>query len=178
MAALSSSACHRTKTSANAKRYPFTGRVVSVDAKSESATIDGDLIQGFMEPMVMSYKFKPASMLRQVAPGDAISAEVVVIEPDRWQPGRWAGLLAGERESHGAREVASGAGARCDAYAAARRRGSGLLVDESGWDARFLEAVPRQGAAGDIHLHAVPVPGFLSANEPQLRRDLQADGGR
>lgn len=76
-------ACHRTKSApANAKRYPFTGRVVSVDAKSESATIDGDLIQGFMEPMVMTYKFKPASMLRQVAPGDSISAEVVVIEPD------------------------------------------------------------------------------------------------
>ena len=55
---------------------------MSVDAKSESATIDGDLIQGFMEPMVMTYKFKPASMLRQVAPGDSISAEVVVIEPD------------------------------------------------------------------------------------------------
>jgi protein SCO1/2 len=82
VAALSSSACHRTNAPANAKRYRFTGRVVSVDAKSDSATIDGDLIQGFMEPMVMSYKFKPASMLRQVAPGDAISAEVVVIEPD------------------------------------------------------------------------------------------------
>ena len=30
-----------------------------VDAQSQSATIDGDLIQGFMEPMVMTYKFKP-----------------------------------------------------------------------------------------------------------------------
>ena len=29
----------------------------------------------------MSYKIKPASMLRQLAPGDSISAEVVVIEP-------------------------------------------------------------------------------------------------
>ena len=76
-------ACHQTKTTeAKGKRYPFTGRIVSIDTKSESATIDGDLIQGFMEPMVMSYKFKPASMLRQIAPGDAISAEVVVIEPD------------------------------------------------------------------------------------------------
>jgi protein SCO1/2 len=75
-------ACHRTKTSGNAKRYPFTGRIVSVDAKSDSASIDGDLVQGFMEPMVMTYKFKPGSMLRQVAPGDSISAEVVVIEPD------------------------------------------------------------------------------------------------
>jgi protein SCO1 len=78
-----SAACHRTKSTAgNAKRYPFTGRIVSLDTKSDSATIDGDLIQGFMEPMVMTYKFKPPSMLRQVAPGDSISAEVVVIEPD------------------------------------------------------------------------------------------------
>ena len=78
-----SAACHRTKSTAgNGKRYPFTGRIVSVDTKSDSAAIDGDLIQGFMEPMVMTYKFKPPSMLRQVAPGDSISAEVVVIEPD------------------------------------------------------------------------------------------------
>lgn len=53
-----------------------------MDTKADSATIDGDLIQGFMEPMVMNYKFKPGSMLKQVAPGDSISAEVVVIEPD------------------------------------------------------------------------------------------------
>jgi protein SCO1/2 len=76
-----STACHRGKPP-EAKRYPFTGRVMSIDPKSETALIDGDLIQGFMEPMAMSYKMKPASMLRQVAPGDSISAEVVVIEPD------------------------------------------------------------------------------------------------
>ena len=76
-----SMACHRAKLP-EAKRYPFTGRVISIDTKSETALIDGDLIQGFMEPMAMSYKMKPASMLRQVAPGDSISAEVVVIEPD------------------------------------------------------------------------------------------------
>jgi protein SCO1 len=74
-------ACHHSKTQP-AKRYPFTGRIISIDAKSESALIDGDLIQGFMEPMAMSYKMKPASTIRQVQPGDSISAEVVVIEPD------------------------------------------------------------------------------------------------
>jgi protein SCO1 len=73
--------CHRTRSS-TPKRYPFTGRVVSIDANSESALIDGDLIQGFMEAMAMSYKVKPATVLRQLAPGDSISAEVVVIEPD------------------------------------------------------------------------------------------------
>jgi protein SCO1/2 len=75
-------ACHRSKTETAPKRYPFTGRVISIDAKSESALIDGDLVQGFMEPMAMSYKMKPASTLRQLAPGDSIAAEVVVIEPD------------------------------------------------------------------------------------------------
>ncbi|HWJ48922.1 MAG TPA: SCO family protein [Candidatus Udaeobacter sp.] len=75
------SSCHRSKPPAT-KRYPFTGRIISVDPRAESANIDGDLIQGFMEPMVMTYKIKPASMLRQLSPGDSISAEVVVVDHD------------------------------------------------------------------------------------------------
>ena len=75
------SSCHRSKPQAT-KRYPFTGRIISVDPQTESANIDGDLIQGFMEPMVMTYKIKPASMLRQLSPGDSISAEVVVVDHD------------------------------------------------------------------------------------------------
>jgi len=35
-----------------------------------------------MEPMVMTYKIKPVSMLSQLAPGDVISAEVVVVDHD------------------------------------------------------------------------------------------------
>jgi len=79
--ALVFSACHHSKPPAT-KRYPFTGRVISIDARAQSASIDGDLIQGFMEPMVMTYKFKPASALRQLSPGDSISAEVVVVDHD------------------------------------------------------------------------------------------------
>ena len=73
--------CHRQKPLAT-KRYPFTGRIISVDLGGESASIDGDLIQGFMEPMVMTYKIKPASALRQLSPGDSISADVVVVDHD------------------------------------------------------------------------------------------------
>jgi protein SCO1 len=75
------SACHRSKLQST-KRYPFTGRIISIDAQAQSASIDGDLIQGFMEPMVMTYTFKPASALRQLSPGDSISAEVVVVDHD------------------------------------------------------------------------------------------------
>lgn len=73
--------CHRTKPVAT-KRYPFTGRIISIDTQAQSANIDGDMIQGYMEAMVMPYKLKPASTLRQLAPGDSISAEVVVVDHD------------------------------------------------------------------------------------------------
>ena len=80
LALLAVPACHRSKTSA-AKRYRFTGRIISIDNQSESALINGDDIPGFMDAMAMSYKIKPSSVLRELSPGDAISAEVVVVEP-------------------------------------------------------------------------------------------------
>ena len=75
------SSCHRSKPQAT-KRYPFTGRVISINAQAQTANIDGDLVQGFMEAMVMNYKIKPASVLAQLSPGDSIAAEVVVVEHD------------------------------------------------------------------------------------------------
>lgn len=78
-------ACHRTK-SPQAKRYPFTGRILSTDANSGTAVIDGDTVKNFMLAMTMTYKIKPPSAVRQLAPGDAISAEVVVIAPDASDP--------------------------------------------------------------------------------------------
>ena len=75
------SSCHRSKASA-AKRYPFTGRVVSVDTQAQSAIIDGDTIPGFMDAMAMPYKIKPAAALNHLLPGDSISADVLVVQPD------------------------------------------------------------------------------------------------
>jgi len=72
------SSCHSSGTSA-AKRYPFTGRVVSIDNQAQSAIIDGDAVPGFMEAMAMAYKVKPAATLNHLLPGDSISAEVVVV---------------------------------------------------------------------------------------------------
>jgi protein SCO1/2 len=72
--------CHRSQTP-TPQRYHFTGRIISIDPAAESALIDGDNVPGFMDPMAMSYKIKPASALRDLAPGDSIAAEVVVIGP-------------------------------------------------------------------------------------------------
>ena len=75
------SSCHKAKTPIT-KRYAFTGRIVSIDGQAQSALIAGDAVPGFMAAMAMSYKIKPATVLSQLAPGDSISAEVVVVEPD------------------------------------------------------------------------------------------------
>ncbi len=82
------SSCHGSGTSA--KRYPFTGRVVSIDNQAQSAIIDGDAVAGFMDAMTMAYNVKPATMLSHLLPGDSISAEVVIVRknedapPDYW----------------------------------------------------------------------------------------------
>lgn len=75
------SSCHKSVPPVT-KRYPFTGRVVSIDTQSQSAIIDGDAIPGFMDAMAMPYTVKPASTLNQLATGDSISAEVVVVRQD------------------------------------------------------------------------------------------------
>jgi protein SCO1/2 len=88
-AAFLSSSCHRSPPAA--KRYSFTGHVISIDTQSQSALIDGDAISGFMDAMAMAYKIKPDSTLSHLIPGDSISAEVVVLQPksDDAAPDYW-----------------------------------------------------------------------------------------
>jgi len=87
------SACHRQTSQPAAKRYPFKGRIISIDSQGQSAVIDGDAIPGFMDAMAMEYKIKPPATLSQLAPGDSISADVVVVEPasksDNAAPDYW-----------------------------------------------------------------------------------------
>ena len=79
--------CHSSRTAV--KRYPFTGRVVSIDSQAESAIIAGDAIPGFMDAMAMPYKVKPAATLKHLLPGDFISAEVVVLRKNDEAPDYW-----------------------------------------------------------------------------------------
>lgn len=65
------------------ERYHFTGEIESIDMQDQAAVINGDNIPGFMDPMTMSYKIRPPSVLNQLHAGDLISAEVVVIKPTK-----------------------------------------------------------------------------------------------
>jgi protein SCO1 len=71
-----------THSSPPVKRYSFTGRIVSLDKQNQSAIIDGDMVQGYMEAMEMSYKVKNAGEFNQLAAGDSIHADLVVVDTD------------------------------------------------------------------------------------------------
>ena len=66
------------QTLTDAKRYTLTGRIVSIDKPSQSITVDGDEIPGFMAAMTMPYQVKDAAVLEKLSPGDQIKAEIVV----------------------------------------------------------------------------------------------------
>lgn len=66
------------------KHYRLTGRVVAIDKPNKSLTVDGDDIPGFMSAMQMPYDVKDPSLMDKLAPGDKISADVVVKGDDSW----------------------------------------------------------------------------------------------
>jgi protein SCO1/2 len=76
-------ACTKTKTPPM-KRFPFKGRVISIDQGSQSAVIDGDAIPGFMDAMAMTYKIKDSGALKKLSVGAQIAADVVVANEDYW----------------------------------------------------------------------------------------------
>jgi protein SCO1 len=67
-----------------AKHFQLTGTIVSIDRPGHSLVINGDAVPGFMPAMPMPYKVKNASELSSLAPGDSISAVIVMQNNDYW----------------------------------------------------------------------------------------------
>jgi len=65
-------------TSADAKRYPFKGKVLSVDPIKKTATIEHDDIPGFMSGMTMAFPIHENWVWSEVKPGAEIQGELVV----------------------------------------------------------------------------------------------------
>jgi protein SCO1/2 len=73
--------CQKTQTtpaSSEAKRYPFKGKIVSVDKEKKKAKIEHDAITGFMEAMTMDFPIKEDWVWENLAPGAEVRAELVV----------------------------------------------------------------------------------------------------
>ena len=80
-------ACQKADTqpaSADAKRYPLKGTVVSVDKANKKAEIKHDEIPGYMEAMTMNFPIRADWVWEDLTPGAEIRAELVVDNDGYW----------------------------------------------------------------------------------------------
>ena len=80
VALLLASACGRVYE----QRYTLHGQVLAVAPNHLEATIKHEEIKGFMEAMTMPYKVREARLLDGIAPGDLITATIVVLPNDAY----------------------------------------------------------------------------------------------
>jgi Cu/Ag efflux protein CusF len=59
------------------RRFPFEGTVTRVDATSQTVSVSGQKVEGWMDAMTMNYRVQPADILQRLRPGDRISATVM-----------------------------------------------------------------------------------------------------
>jgi protein SCO1 len=82
------SACQKAETknapaaSADAKRFPFKGTVISVNKPKNAATISHDEVPGYMDAMTMEFPIKDTWVMDELAPGAQINATLVVDKGD------------------------------------------------------------------------------------------------
>src|ERR1700680_1568117 len=58
------------------KSYTFHGKVEAVKESSQSLTVNGESVAGWMEAMTMDYKVDDPAILKKVKVGDQITATV------------------------------------------------------------------------------------------------------
>jgi protein SCO1 len=78
--------CRSSAAPADEKRYAIDGRVVEVDVAGRSLTLAHEDIAGFMPAMTMPFAVLPkdAALLPAMAPGDRVTAMLVVAGTRHW----------------------------------------------------------------------------------------------
>jgi len=78
--------CRREAAGPGATRYPITGSVVELDAARRTLTLAHEEIPGFMPAMTMPFVVleRDAALLGTTAPGDSVSAVLVVRDSRYW----------------------------------------------------------------------------------------------
>lgn len=81
-------ACQKTEiqpaASADARRFPFKGKVVSVDKARKTASIAHDAVPNYMEAMTMDFPVRDIDILNTMTKDAEIKAELVVDKGDYW----------------------------------------------------------------------------------------------
>jgi Cu/Ag efflux protein CusF len=76
--ALSLPACHKPEPKESERHYPLSGRIVALNEKDQTATVDAAAIPNFMEAMTMEYPVQSKDELSKLRVGEKITATVDV----------------------------------------------------------------------------------------------------
>ncbi len=68
----------KPESSGPERHYPLTGKIVSLNAQRQTATVDAAAIPNFMEAMTMEYPVKSKTDFQALKVGEQISATVDV----------------------------------------------------------------------------------------------------
>ncbi len=71
-------ACSHPAKPAPQKHYALSGKVVSLDAKEQTAAIDAAAVPNFMEAMTMDYPIQSKAEFANLHPGDHITGTIDV----------------------------------------------------------------------------------------------------
>lgn len=85
LAVATAAACGGTSSPpANAREYPLTGQVLSINADRTEIRVRHDDVPGFMPAMTMPFSIKDPKLLDGLAPGDLIKATLVVTDEESY----------------------------------------------------------------------------------------------
>jgi protein SCO1/2 len=72
------------KSSEQERRFELHGKIVAVDGEHGQITVSHDAVSGYMDAMTMPFSLKDATLIKEMAPGDEISAQLVVDGKATW----------------------------------------------------------------------------------------------
>ena len=81
---VTAASCAPDKPSTNAQRYELKGKVVSIEKDKHIITVAHEEIKDFMESMTMPFQVRDEWVFDTVAPGDQITAILVVDGAEYW----------------------------------------------------------------------------------------------
>ena len=82
-----SAGCRAPAPAENVRQFPLTGEVLAIKADRSEIQVKHDEITGFMDPMTMWFNVKEPTLLDHLAPGDLISATLVLTAEDSYLTG-------------------------------------------------------------------------------------------
>jgi protein SCO1/2 len=87
LAVIGAAGCSAPPPPEKVRQYPLTGEVLAIKPDKSEIQVKHDEVKGFMEPMTMWFTIRDPTLLDNLAPGDLISATLVLTSEDHYLAG-------------------------------------------------------------------------------------------